>query len=371
MSIQTRKPTGKAPWPILLIAGGEKAGKSYAAAKASASDLIGRTFWIGVGEDDPDEYGAIPGARFEIAPHDGTYNDILAKLSLAKAEPRVDGKPNLLVVDSGTRVWEMLSDEAQFRATARAMRAAKKYNKPFDPDTEVTIGPDLWNRATDRWRDVMDILKDHDGPSIITARLDVVAVMDAKGQPTKEKTSKVKAQKSLPFDVGAIVEMPERGETYITGVRSLKLDLPVGEKKTVKDFSVDWFWRQLGLDAEGATSPRQYSGADGQATAAVPDATPAQQAPTQRPQANPNEDAGATALHARQAAAQAQEPQGPNWLALYKESVGNRTKLEALRHSAKNAGLPETFGMFAAIENELKAITEAEQADKVLEGAVV
>lgn len=83
------------------------------------------------------------------------------------------------------------------------------------------------------------------------------------------------------------------------------------------------------------------------------------------------EDAGAAALHARQAAARAQEPQGPDWQAQFKAAAGNRQKLEALRHAAKNAGLPETFGMFAAIENELKAITEAEQADKVLEGAVV
>jgi len=373
MTTTFREPTGKPTWPILLIAGGEKAGKSYASAQASASDLIGQTYWIGVGEDDPDEYGAIPGARFLIAKHDGTHQSILTALREASAQPRIDGKPNLLVVDSGTRVWEMLSDEAQERANMRAKKAAQKWNKPFDPDAEATIGPDLWNRATGRWQDVMEILRNHDGPSIITARLDIVTIMDDKGQPTKEKTSKVKAQKSLPFDVGGIVEMPERGKAFISGIRSLKLDLPVGEKHQVKDFTVDWLWRKLGLDVEGATAPRQYSGADGQASAAVADEPQQQAQPPvqQRTQSNPNEDAGAAALHARQAAAKAQEPQGPNWLAMFKEASGNRTKLEALRHTAKNAGLPETFGMFAAIENELKAITEAEQADKVLEGAVV
>ena len=66
MSLKTRKPTGLPAWPILLIAGVEKAGKTYAAAAASSSDLIGRTLWVSIGEDDPDEYGAIPGARFEI-----------------------------------------------------------------------------------------------------------------------------------------------------------------------------------------------------------------------------------------------------------------------------------------------------------------
>lgn len=372
MTTQFREPTGKPSWPILLIAGGEKAGKSYASAQASASDLIGQTYWVGVGEDDPDEYGAIPGARFRIAKHDGTHKSILTALRDASAQPRVHGKPNLLVLDSGSRVWEMLSDEAQERANNRARKAAEKWRKPYDPDSEATIGPDLWNKATARWQDIMDVLREHDGPSIITARLDVVTVMDDKGQPTKEKSEKIKGQKSLPYDVGGIVMLPERGKAYISGIRSLKLDLPVGDKSPVKDFTVDWLWHQLGLDVEGATAPRQHSGADGQASAAAADAPTmrAQQEP-QRQQADPNEDAGAQALHARQAAARGQEQQGPNWKQMYNEAVGNRTKLEALRHAAKNAGLPETFGMFAAIENELKAITEAEQADKVLEGAVV
>jgi hypothetical protein len=347
MSTTFREPTGKPTWPILLIAGGEKAGKSYASAKASASDLIGQTYWIGVGEDDPDEYGAIPGARFRIAKHSGTHHSIVEALRDASKQPRIDGKPNLLVVDSGTRVWEMLSDEAQERANMRAKKAAEKYKRDFDPEAEATIGPDLWNRATGRWQDVMEILREHDGPSIITARLDIVTIMDAKGQPTKDKTSKVKAQKSLPFDVGGIVEMPERGKAYISGIRSLKLDLPVGEKQQVRDFSVDWLWRQLGLDVEGATSPRQHSGADGQASAAVPDTAPAQPAePAQRPQGNPNEDAGASALHARQAAARAAAPVwGPEQaeqleVRIY-EAKGNVDILRSLWKSAQGMGAPQ------------------------------
>ena len=54
--LRTRRPSGKPSWPIVLIAGAEKAGKSWACAAASGSDLIGRTLWIGLGEDDPDEY---------------------------------------------------------------------------------------------------------------------------------------------------------------------------------------------------------------------------------------------------------------------------------------------------------------------------
>jgi len=363
MTLQTRKPTGKPPWPIMLIAGGEKAGKSYSAAEASASDLIDRTFWIGIGEDDPDEYGAIPGARFEIVPHNGTYPQILAKLEEAVKEPAADGKQNLIVIDSGTRLWEMLSDEANARALSRAQAKAKRYNRQFDGD--VTIGPDLWNKAADRWQKVMDLLRLHNGPSIVTARLEVVMVMDANGNPTKDKTAKVKAHKSLPFDVGAIVEMPNRGETYVSGLRSLKLDIPVGEKKPYKDFTVDGLWRALGIDQPGATSPRQHSAADGQASAAEEEETPA------RPATDPNEDAGSAALHARQAAARQQPQQGPDWKALFIEARGNRAKLEVLRHTAKNAGAPDDSWLITGIAKELAAITEAEQAENVVEGVLV
>lgn len=253
MTFRTRKPTGKPPWPITLLAGAEKAGKSYAAAAASASDLIGRTLWVGVGEDDPDEYGAIEGARFEIVQHDGTYQSILAALRDAAAAPFEEGKPNLIVLDSATRLWELLSDEAQVLANSRK-------NKGQDAETPISI--DLWNRATERWHAVMDVLRGHHGPSLVTARLDVVTVLDQNGKPTKEKTSKIKSQKSLPFDVGVVVEMPARGETYITGVRSLKFDVRLDERKSLPDFTMDELWRTLGLAAEGATSPRQHADVD-------------------------------------------------------------------------------------------------------------
>ena len=41
----TRKPSGLPSWPVILLAGREKTGKSYHAALASSSALIGRTFW--------------------------------------------------------------------------------------------------------------------------------------------------------------------------------------------------------------------------------------------------------------------------------------------------------------------------------------
>jgi len=367
MTTQFREPTGKPSWPILLIAGGEKAGKSYASAKASSSDLIGQTYWIGVGEDDPDEYGAIPGARFRIAKHDGTHKSILAALRDASHQPRVDGKPNLLVLDSGSRVWEMLSDEAQERANNRARKAAEKWKKPYDPDSEATIGPDLWNKATARWQDIMDVLREHDGPSIITARLDVVTVMDDKGQPTKEKSEKIKGQKSLPYDVGGIVMLPERGKAYISGIRSLKLDLPVGDKTPVKDFTVDWLWHQLGLDVEGATAPRQHSGADGQASAAAADEPQQQATAPQQAQQQVPLDAGSQALAQRRAAAQHTAPVwGPEQaeqleIQIY-EAKGNVEILRSLWTKCRGMGAPQTVLDRIANINKPQTTEAKEQA---------
>lgn len=261
MTLATRKPTGKPPWPILLLAGAEKAGKTYAAAQASASDLVGRTLWVGVGEDDPDEYGAIPDAMFEIVEHDGTYRGILAALDACVAEPLTAGFPTLIVLDSATRLWDLLCDEQQHVANERARRKAERSKRPL-PDEDATITMDQWNTAKQRWAHVIGALRAHQGPSIVTARLESVTIVDAAGQPTKERDWKVKAEKSLPYDVGAIVEMPQLGESYLVGVRSLRFKPDESGRTEYKPFTVDKLWRDLGLDGKDATSPRHHAEID-------------------------------------------------------------------------------------------------------------
>lgn len=243
MTIQTRRPTGKPSWPITLLAGAEKAGKSWACAEASTSDLIGRTLWVGIGEDDPDEYGAIPGADFDIVVHDGTYRSILQAVIDATTEP-VGDKPTLVVLDSMTRLWELITADMQELANRRARAKAEKYKRPV-PTEDAQISMDLWNLAKDRWDHVFDALRAHQGPALVTARLEEVTVMDGDGKPTTEKTLKVKANKALPYDVGAIVELPARGEAWLRGVRSARLQ--VEERTRLQKFTVDTLWRKLGL----------------------------------------------------------------------------------------------------------------------------
>lgn len=238
-----RKPTGLPSWPVLLLAGREKAGKSYQAALASSSDLIDRTFWVGFGEKDPDEYGAIPGSRFEIVQHNGTLGDLTQALRDIQREPSGD-RPHLLVIDSGTKIWNTLGDKANYLAVQRGAKGK---------DGEPIVGMDIWNRVTREWLAIMTLIRMHRGPVIITARLDTVTVMDDNGRPTKNKAEKIKGQKDLAYDVDAIVEMPERGTADLVGARSVIFKLP--ERLTLPDFTVDGLWRKLGLDRTATAQP--------------------------------------------------------------------------------------------------------------------
>lgn len=242
MTLTTRKPTGRPAWPMILIAGVEKAGKSYACAAASGSDLVDRTFWISFGEDDPDEMA--PLGRFEIVQHDDTYRGLLAVLDAIEQEP-VGDKPHLIVFDSVTKLWDLLCDEAQVTANRRAARKAAKYNRAA-PVEDAAIGTDLWNTAKQRWAHVIRALKDHPGPVLLTARLDEVVVMQG-DTPTKDRIWKVKAEKTLPYDVGAIVQLRGHRDAYLTGVRSMRYDAPPDAVNPYPGFTVAGLWERLGL----------------------------------------------------------------------------------------------------------------------------
>lgn len=237
-----RPPTGLPSWPVLLLAGREKTGKSYQAALASSSDLIDRTFWIGFGEKDPDEYGAIPGARFEIAEHENTLADLRDTLRYLLTIPAGD-KPHMIVIDSATRIWATLRDKATFIATQRGTK---------DRHGEVVVSMDIWNKVSSEWADILNLIRAHHGPVILTARLDTVAVIE-NGKPTNAKVDKVQGQKSLAYDVDAIVEMPERGRAELTGARSVIYKIPA--RVELPDFTVDGLWRKLGLDKTKTTQP--------------------------------------------------------------------------------------------------------------------
>lgn len=267
--ITTRKPTGLPSWPTMLIAGVEGSGKSVRAALASASTMVHRTFWIGCGEDDPDEYGIYPGVRFEIVQHDGTYRGILAAAQAAAGQlPGPNGEPNLIVLDSGSRFWALLHDQAQETADQRAIRKAARNQQAFTlPEDGAKISPDLWNTTRDRWYNMLDVLRyEHQGPAIITSRLKMTTIFE-NDQPTKAKEWDQKAQFDLPYDVGVYVQLrasyPAQDD-WVIRVKSARYEHPVDESGRPKaqaladDWTIESLWRSLGLTGDDKIGQQQH-----------------------------------------------------------------------------------------------------------------
>ena len=126
-NLRTRKPTGLAPWPFLVIEGAEKCGKSLNTALMTGDERIGQTLWFDLGEGAADQYGPLPGADYDIVDFDGSYRQLLAAvLELVATVPGVDavGRPNVVVLDSATALWTMLKNEAT--ATARQSTGGRR-----------------------------------------------------------------------------------------------------------------------------------------------------------------------------------------------------------------------------------------------------
>lgn len=260
-TLAARKPTAKPSWPIALIAGVEGSGKSYSAAEASGSELLGRTFAIEIGEGAFDQYGAIPGARFEMLDHDGTFQGIAGQVWAAIAQPRTGGKPNALVIDSMSELWDLMVAEQQAAADQRARNKGRKVGQD---GADITM--DLWNAAKKRWRALLDLLRTHDGPVILTARMSEVAVME-NGRPVEgRKDWKIAAEKSLGFEVDAVLQAREPQVWQVSKVRTLSpaMRLDPGAMKHLPGFTFDKFWRALGL-ADAETVARAYTPTNGEA----------------------------------------------------------------------------------------------------------
>src|SRR5579859_1776054 len=122
MTLKTRKPTGRTGYPKILLEGTEFSGKSWALGELSGDKRVGKTVILALGEDITrwDEYGQIPGARFELIEHDGTWTSIIEAVKDARAEAaEARGKgepPYVLGIDTMTAVWEGLKDWATHRA---------------------------------------------------------------------------------------------------------------------------------------------------------------------------------------------------------------------------------------------------------------
>lgn len=243
-AIKTRKPTGRAPWPLILVEGEEKSGKSWACAELSASDKVGQTYWLDLGEGAGDEYGAIPGARYEIVEHDGTWVSLFGQVEAIRDEAKraadAGEPPVVLVIDTITAVWELLKDWATTRA--RKTDSAKKKLR-LDPNAEIDVSMNLWNDANKRHRRLMTILMTFPGIVVITARGKEVAALDDNGRPiSNTKDYRVEGQKSVAYDATVWVRTSRQHAPMVVAARSVHVGIRPGvdKPKPLPDFSLEW-----------------------------------------------------------------------------------------------------------------------------------
>jgi hypothetical protein len=221
--LKTRQPTGRVPWPCILLEGEEKAGKSYALAQFSASDMIGALYWLDLNEGAGDEYGAIAGARYQLVEHDGSYAQVLAAVQAVKSEARraadAGEPPVVLGIDTGSAIWDGLKDWASERA-ATSTRNRELLKR--DPNTEIVISQNLWNDAGARWRKLQTELLTFPGIVVVTARGKEVTEVDANGRPIEgRKTWSVQTHREFPYAASVWVRLRRGRRPLVVGARSV------------------------------------------------------------------------------------------------------------------------------------------------------
>jgi len=219
--LQTRPPTGQVAYPLVLVEHEEKAGGSYALAQFAASPNVGRCFVLDTGDGTADEYASL--GPYEILVHDGTWPSMIGQIEAATKAPRSDPeKPNVVGIDHGSAIWQMLSLWTDERAR-RSESGRKKLER--DPDAEIDATVNLWNDAKSRWGRMMFLLKNFDGIGVILAHgSDVVKVEG--GVPTKETVWSTVVEKNTEGVVSAIVRVRRPHAARLIGVRSLTIEVP-------------------------------------------------------------------------------------------------------------------------------------------------
>lgn len=255
--IKSRKPTGEIGYPLILMSGDEKAGKSLVPVVMSRSERVGMTYWIDLGEGAADEYAVLPGSKYEVIEHDGSYREILEQITAVWHEAnrafRENEPPIVLVVDSMSAEWTMLVNWTNDRAR-RSRNGQKVLNQ--DPDAEVDPTPNLWNDANKRHGRIMNLLMTFPGIAIVTARGKEVTEFE-NGAPTKNKVRAVEGQKGLASDSDCWIWMNrEPRSADLMGVRSLRVS--TGDRLPTTKVGK---WDVLDLDAFvfdvlGCTGPK-------------------------------------------------------------------------------------------------------------------
>lgn len=249
--LRTRTPSGQVAWPLILLEGEEKSGKSCAAYSLSADERVGRTFVVEFGEGIADEYAAL--GPYEIVEHNGTYADLLAQVEAACAEPTEPGKPNVVVIDQMSELWDLLNAWAEDRA--RNSKASKK-KLADDPDATIDIPPHLHNDKRDRWYQVINVMRRSPVIGVLVCRgQEVTKFKD--GQPVAGQTDySVHGHKGTAFAVKAHVRMSKPHTATLMAVAALGADLPAkGRRLAGPNPLGELVFDVLGCGAESVARP--------------------------------------------------------------------------------------------------------------------
>jgi hypothetical protein len=260
MALKTVKPTGRTAWPRILLEGTEQSGKSWSIAELSASPKVGRTVVLVLGEDTSmwHEYGRIPGSRFEIAEHDGTWVSLIgvakdvreaARAAVAAGEP-----PFVFAVDTMTAVRDGLWAWMDRRA---ANNAANRKALEADPDAKVERAPNYWNDANGRHDELMGVLLTIPGIVIMVGRGGEVTLFE-NGQPAKnkEKTWSVQVQKTVPYAATAHLRLSNEAKPLLISKKGVHDPIRAGidpPRRLPDNWTLESvIFSTLGLDAAAA-----------------------------------------------------------------------------------------------------------------------
>lgn len=239
-----RDPDGAPTWPRILVTGPTGGRKSGAAVDLSADERLGKMFWLEIGRDNvtANEYGALPGARYTMIEHDGTWTSIVDQLGahwkIAKAAEERGEKPIPLTVDAMQGPHEMLNSMADTRARRKLANYLKgKGQNPqeaWKSERDVKIGFDLRQLVKDRHAYFMWFVHNWPGPVTLISAEEPAAVFED-GEPTGEIGWALKCRKDLPGQVSAWVRLQPGKTPLLLKLRTVHLEHAVNFQESTDD----------------------------------------------------------------------------------------------------------------------------------------
>lgn len=217
----TRTPTGRSRSPLILLDGLEASGKTATALELGEDPRVGPAWVIEVDETDADAYAG----SFELIPHSGRLDDIVAAVEWAMLQPPVADKVPLLVIDGGSAIWDLVKADAERRARS-ASDAQARLEK--DPHLAIEPAPCHWEAAKGPYMyGWLRRLRDWPGITVVTARGDD-QVLYRDGKPTDQTFYRLDLDRDARFLFHARVQTAWPHPAKLQWTHRLGLHIPDG-----------------------------------------------------------------------------------------------------------------------------------------------